>query len=139
MKEYMAALDAMSAHRCDNAFFDIKFGHNPFGITLSTPSDTFLRQVGARMHEKLIMTKAKQFSVGMAKYYYGKQHHNAPSSSDASNDITHSLPHNKMYVISYHETDHTNGRHTGSCTARLTGMNPSTQIHPVILSWLADN
>jgi hypothetical protein len=29
MKEYMATLDAMSAHRCDNAFFDIKFGHNP--------------------------------------------------------------------------------------------------------------
>jgi hypothetical protein len=85
------------------------------------------------------MTKAKQFSVGMAKYYYGKQHHNAPSSSDASNDITHSLPHNKMYVISYHETDHNNGRHMGGCTARLTGMNPSTQIHPVILSWLADN
>jgi hypothetical protein len=53
------------------------------------------------MHEKLIMTKAKQFSVGMAKYYYGK-HHNAPSSCDASNDdITHTLPHNKMYVISY--------------------------------------
>jgi hypothetical protein len=39
MKEYMAALDTMSAHRCDNAFFDIKFGHNPFGITLATPSD----------------------------------------------------------------------------------------------------
>jgi hypothetical protein len=39
MKEYMAALDAMSAHSCDNAFFDIKFGHNPFGITLATPSD----------------------------------------------------------------------------------------------------
>jgi hypothetical protein len=39
MKEYMAALDAMSAHRCDNAFFDIKFRHNPFGITLTTPSD----------------------------------------------------------------------------------------------------
>jgi hypothetical protein len=39
MKEYMATLDAMSAHRCDNAFFDIKFGHNPFGITLTTPSD----------------------------------------------------------------------------------------------------
>jgi hypothetical protein len=36
MKEYMAALDAMSAHRCDNAFFDIKFGHNPFGISLAT-------------------------------------------------------------------------------------------------------
>jgi hypothetical protein len=85
------------------------------------------------------MTKAKQFSVGMAKYYYGK-HHNAPSSCDASNDdLTHTLPHNKMYVISYHETNHTNGRHMGGCTARLTGMNPSTQIHPVILSWLADN
>jgi hypothetical protein len=39
MKEYMAALDAMLAHHCDNAFFDIKFGHNPFGITLATPSD----------------------------------------------------------------------------------------------------
>jgi hypothetical protein len=39
MKEYMAALDAMSAHHCDNAFFDIKFHHNPFGITLATPSD----------------------------------------------------------------------------------------------------
>jgi hypothetical protein len=95
--------------------------------------DTFLHQVGARM------TKAKQFSVGMAKYYYGKDH-NAPSSCDTSNDdITHTLSHNKMYVISYHETNHTNGRHTGGCTAHLTGMNPSTQIHPVILSWLADN
>jgi ABC-type transport system substrate-binding protein len=49
------------------------------------------------------------------------------------------LPHNKMYVISYHETNHTNGQQMGSCTARLTGMNPSTQIHPVILSWLAEN
>jgi hypothetical protein len=39
MKEYMAALDAMSAHHCDNAFFDIKFGHNQFGIMLATPSD----------------------------------------------------------------------------------------------------
>jgi hypothetical protein len=39
------------------------------------------------MHEKLIMTKAKQFSVGMAKYYSGKQH-NAASPSNASNDIT---------------------------------------------------
>jgi hypothetical protein len=39
MKEYMATLDAMSAHRCDNAFFDMKFGHNPFGITLTTPLD----------------------------------------------------------------------------------------------------
>jgi hypothetical protein len=72
------------------------------------------------------MTKAKQFSAGMAKYYYGKEH-NAPSSCDASNDnVTHTLPHNKMYVISYHETNHTNGRHTGGCTARLTGMNHST-------------
>jgi hypothetical protein len=30
--------------------------------------DTFQLQVGARMNEKLIMTNAKQFSVGMAKY-----------------------------------------------------------------------
>jgi hypothetical protein len=101
--------------------------------------DTFLHQVGARMHEKLIMTKAKQFSVGMAKYYYGKNH-DTPSSCGTSNDnITHTLPHNKMYVISYHETNHINGWHTGGCTAHLTGMNHSTQIHPVILSWLADN
>jgi hypothetical protein len=102
--------------------------------------DTFLCQVGAHMHEKLvIMTKAKQFSVGMAEYYSGK-HHNRASPTDAGNDdITHTLPHNKMYVISYHETNHTNGRQAGSCTAHLTGMNPSTQIHPVILSWLAEN
>jgi hypothetical protein len=39
MKEYLTALDAMLAHCCDNAFFDIKFSHNPFGITLTTPSD----------------------------------------------------------------------------------------------------
>jgi hypothetical protein len=39
MKEYMATLDAMSAHHCDNVFFDIKSGHNPFGITLATPSN----------------------------------------------------------------------------------------------------
>jgi hypothetical protein len=39
MKQYMATLDAMSAHHCDNAFFDVKFGHNPFGITLTTPSN----------------------------------------------------------------------------------------------------
>jgi hypothetical protein len=36
--------------------------------------DTFLCQVGACMHEKLIMAKAKQFSVGMAEYYSGKHH-----------------------------------------------------------------
>jgi hypothetical protein len=88
------------------------------------------------MHEKLIMTKAKQFSVEMAEYYSGK-HHNRASPTDAGNeDTTHTLPHNKMYVISYHETNHTNGRHTGGCTAHLTGMNRSTQIHPVILSCL---
>jgi hypothetical protein len=39
MKEYMAALAAMLAHCCDNVCFDMKFGHNPFGITLATPSD----------------------------------------------------------------------------------------------------
>jgi hypothetical protein len=99
---------------------------------------SFAKQVGACMHEKLIMTKAKQFSVSMAEYYSGKQH-NAASPTDAGNDITHTLLHKKMYVNSYHETNHTNGWQMGSCTACLTGMNPSTQIHPVILSWLADN
>jgi hypothetical protein len=39
MKQYMTTLDTMSAHHCHNAFFDVKFGHNPFGITLTTPSD----------------------------------------------------------------------------------------------------
>jgi hypothetical protein len=39
MKEYTATLDAMLAHHCDNAFLDMKFGHNPFGIMLATPSD----------------------------------------------------------------------------------------------------
>jgi hypothetical protein len=45
------------------------------------------------------MTKAKQFSVGMAEYFSGK-HHNSASPTNAGNeDITHTLPHNKMYVI----------------------------------------
>jgi hypothetical protein len=35
----MATLDAMLAHHCDNVFFNIKFSHNPFGITLATPLD----------------------------------------------------------------------------------------------------
>jgi hypothetical protein len=91
------------------------------------------------MHEKLIMTKAKQFSVGMAEYYSGKHHNRASTTNAGNDDITHTLPHNKMYVISYHETNHTNGQHTGGCTACLTGMNPSTQFNPVILSWLVDN
>jgi hypothetical protein len=38
-KEYLAALDSMSAHHCQNAFFDMQFGHNPFGIMLAMPSD----------------------------------------------------------------------------------------------------
>jgi hypothetical protein len=38
-KEYLEALDGMSAHHCQNAFFNIRFGHNPFGIMLATPSD----------------------------------------------------------------------------------------------------
>jgi hypothetical protein len=85
------------------------------------------------------MTKAKQFSVGMAEYDSGKHHNRASPTNAGNKDITHTLPHNKMHVISCHETNHTNGRHMGHCTARLTGMNPSTQIHPVILSWLVDN
>jgi hypothetical protein len=45
----MAALDVMSAHRCDNAFFDIKFGHNPFGTTYARHSirhDALIRKSG---------------------------------------------------------------------------------------------
>ena len=96
--------------------------------------ETFLSQVGARMHEKLIMTKAKQFSAAMAEYYSEKQR-----PKEGTGDVTHTLPQKKMYVITYHVTTHEDGRDGGGCTARLTGMNPSTQIHPVILSWLANN
>jgi hypothetical protein len=100
--------DAQTGERhLKDAFKDVTRNSQQWG------QDTFLCQVGARMHENLIMTKAKQFSVGMAEYYSGK-HHNRASPTDAGNeDITHTLPHNKMYVISYHETNHTNGRHTG--------------------------
>jgi hypothetical protein len=88
--------------------------------------DTFLCQVGAHMHEKLIMIEAKQFSVGMAEYYSGKHHNRASPTNAGNEDITHTLPHNKMYVISYHETNHINGQHMGGCTGHLTGMNPGT-------------
>ena len=104
--------------------------------------DTFLSQVGSRMHEKLVMMQAKRFTVAMTDYYSGKVHSNVASSQPPPNSAdggTHSLTHNKMYVISYHHSNDENGRGGGGCTARLTGMNPSTQIHPVVLSWLADN
>jgi hypothetical protein len=51
-----------------DVFKDVARNSQPWGQGM------FLCQVGARMHEKLIMIKAKQFSVGMAKYYYGTQH-----------------------------------------------------------------
>jgi hypothetical protein len=38
-KQYLAALDGMLVHHCQNAFFDIWFGHNPFGNMLAMPSD----------------------------------------------------------------------------------------------------
>jgi hypothetical protein len=38
-KQYLAALDGMSVHHCQNTFFDIWFGHNPFGIMLAMLSD----------------------------------------------------------------------------------------------------
>ncbi len=38
-KEHLQALNGMSAHHCQNAFFEIRLGHNPFGIMLATPSD----------------------------------------------------------------------------------------------------
>jgi hypothetical protein len=44
-----------------------------------------------------------------------------------------------MYTISYHKITCPEGWVRGGCTARLTGMNSSTQIHPVILSWLGKN
>jgi hypothetical protein len=37
------------------------------------------------------------------------------------------------------KTTNENGRQHGGCNTEFTGMNPSMQIHPVILSWLADN
>jgi hypothetical protein len=37
-KQYLAALDSMLTHHCQNTFFDMQFGHNPFGIMLAMPS-----------------------------------------------------------------------------------------------------
>jgi hypothetical protein len=92
------------------------------------------------------MTKAKQVSAAMAEYCSMKQSNtadlsNSPATSvNTGNDVTHTLPQNKMYIISYHKTTDTNGwLHDGKCNDKLTGMNPNMQIHPVILSWLADN
>ncbi len=33
-KEYLEALNGMSAHHGQNVFFDIRFGHNPFAIMM---------------------------------------------------------------------------------------------------------
>jgi hypothetical protein len=61
-KEYLKALNGMSAHHCQNAFFDIRFGHNRFGIMLTKPSDMM------HLYESSILKTALTISW---KTYFG--------------------------------------------------------------------
>jgi hypothetical protein len=107
--------------------------------------DTFLSQCATRMHEKLIMTKAKHYSEAMEALCIELPtdigSHDPPTSGNA-NGVRHTLPQGRMYIISHHNTTSVtdaNGQVLGSCTVELKGMNRSTEIHCAILSWLGKN
>jgi hypothetical protein len=107
--------------------------------------DTFLSQCATRMHEKLIMTKAKHYSEAMEALCIELPtdigSHDPPTSGNA-NGVRHTLPQGRMYIISHHNTTSVtdaNGQVLGSCTVELKGMNTSTEIHCAILSWLGKN
>jgi hypothetical protein len=82
----------------------------------------------------------------MAEYHSWKQSNAADSSNspvtsgNTDNDFTHTLPQNKVYIVSYHKTTNANGWQHGRWLQCRAYWNEShTQIHPVTLSWLADN
>jgi len=105
--------------------------------------DTFLSQCASRMHEKLIMMKAKHYSEAMQQLCAVDVPPNPNAvtlATNGPNDLVRTLPQGPMYVITYHKITNANGSSRGiGCTAELIGMNPSTQIHPVLLSWLGTN
>jgi hypothetical protein len=67
--------------------------------------DTFLSQCATRMHEKLIMTKAKHYSEVMealcAEVPTNIARHDRPTSGNAD-VVSHTLPQGPMYVITHH-------------------------------------
>jgi hypothetical protein len=67
--------------------------------------DTFLSQCTTRMHEKLIMTKAKHYSKAMealcAELPTDVGRDDPPTSGNA-NVISHTLPQGWMYIITHH-------------------------------------
>ena len=106
--------------------------------------DIFLGQCAKRMQEKLIMLKAKQYSEAIDKLCAvddppAPDPNSVTTISNNPTALVRTLPHGPMYVINYHDISNDNGTSVGGCTAKLLGMNESTQIHPVLLSWLATN
>jgi hypothetical protein len=129
----------MGEHHLKDIFKDMAHKSQQIG------QDTFFSQSATRMHEKLIMTKAKHYSKAMEALCIelptDTGRHDLPTSGNA-NVISHTLPQGWMYIISHHNATNvtdTNGRVLGSCTVKLKGMNTSTEIHHVILSWLGKN
>jgi hypothetical protein len=92
------------------------------------------------MNVKIIMTKAQHGSQAWQALWI---HHPTNTGSLTNNDtnvvMSHALPQGSMYIITHHNIAGDGRCVHSACTAKLTGMNSSIQIHPVILSWLGQN
>jgi hypothetical protein len=128
----------MGEHHLKDVFKDVACNSEQRG------QDTFLSQCATRMHEKLIMTKAKHYSEAEAlctELPTDINWHDQPTSAN-DNIVCHTLPQGLLYTITHHNTTNmtdANGQVIGSCTVKLKGMNTSTEIHPAILFWLENN
>jgi hypothetical protein len=91
----------MGEHHLKGIFKDVACNSQQRG------QDTFLNQCATRMHEKLIMTKAKHYSEAMEALCIelptNTGIHDLLTSGNA-NIISHTLPQGWMYIISHYNT-----------------------------------
>jgi hypothetical protein len=92
------------------------------------------------MNEKIIMTKSQHvFQAWQALQIHHPTNTGSLAKNDADVIMSHAFPQGRMYIITHHNIAGDSGWVCSACTAKLMGMNSSTQIHPVVLSWLGQN
>ena len=93
-------------HHLKDVFKDITHNSQQRG------QDTFLSQCATRMHEKLIMMKAKHYSEAMealcAEVPTDMARHDMQTSSNA-NGFSHTPPQGPIYVITHHNPTNVSG------------------------------
>jgi hypothetical protein len=96
----------MGEHHLKDVFKDIACSSQQRG------QDTFLSKCATRMHEKLIMTKAKHYSEAMealcTEVPTNMARHDTQTSGNA-NVVSHTLPQGPMYVITHHNPTNMRG------------------------------